>query len=207
MPLVSVWKCAKTGKLFENKSKYIKHLRNLGYERRIQRQKDVYRNKWEELVKELNSLTTEYEIMNWIEDHSKDLLMNALNHNTFRTQVPKFINEFKIKVTRFQLKYDSAISCSHSAPRGQRSNWDRNLKIGPTHFPGWTAHLEFGFSHDINTFFSDIFRGTGIHTGTGGTWRNFEHDGVKYRGLHSYVTLWADDWPGLKVYHALTHEE
>lgn len=207
MPLVSVWKCPKTGKLFENKPKYIKHLRNLGYERRIQRQKSVYRNKWEELVTELNSLTTEYQIMNWIEEHSKDLLMNALNHNTIQTRVPKFIDEFKIKVTGFQLKYDSAIRCSHSAPRGQRHNWDRNPKIGPTHFPGWTAHLEFGFSHDIPTFFSDIFRGTGIHTGTGSTWRDFEYDGVKYKGLHSYVTLWADDWPGLKVYHALTQNE
>lgn len=207
MPIVCVWKCPQTGKLFEDKSKYIKHLRSLGIERRIQRQKKVYRNQWDNLVQELNSLSTAQEIADWIESHSKDLLINALNHNTFRTKVPKFINEFKIKVTGFNLKYNPAISCYHSAPRGHRTNWNQNSKHNPTHFPGWTAHLEFGFSHDIPTFFSDVFRNTGIHTGTGSTWTNFEHDGIKYQGLHSYVTLWADDWPGLKVYRALTHEE
>lgn len=207
MPLVYVWKCPKTGKLFEDKSKYIKHLRTLGIQNRIQRQKDVYRNKWNDLLKELHACSTDYEIVNWIEDHSKDLLMNALNHNTIQTRVPSFINDFKIKITGFKLKYNSAISCSRSAPRGQKTNWDKNPDNGPINFPGWTAHLEFGFSHRIPTFFSDIFQGTGIHTGTGSTWHDFEYDGVKYKGLHSYVTLWDDDWPGLKVMHALTHEE
>lgn len=207
MPLVSVWKCPKTGKIFENKAKYIKHLRDLGIERRIQRQKDVYRNKWADLVKELNSLCTEDEIVSWIENHSKELLINALNHDTFRTKVPKFINKFKIKVTGFTLKYNSAISCSHSAPRGRKTNWHRDQKIGPTHYAGWAVHLEFGINHEIPTFFSDLFKNTGIETGSGGSWKNFEYDGEKYKGLHSYVTLWEDDWPGLKVYRALTQNE
>lgn len=207
MPLVYIWKCPKTGKLFEDKSKYIKHLRNLGIQNRIQRQKDVYRNKWNDLLKELHACSTDYEIVNWIEDHSKELLMNALKHDTFRTHVPKFINDFKIKITSFKLKYNPNIACSHSAPRGHKTNWGGNPKIGPSHFPGWEAHLEFGFSHEIPTFFSNVFNGTGIYTGTGSSWNKFEHDGVKYKGLHSHVTLWADDWPGLKMMHVLTHEE
>lgn len=207
MPLVSVWKCPETGKLFENKSKYIKHLRSVGIERRIQRQKAVYRNEWDKLVSELNMLTTEDEIILWIESHSKDLLMNALNYSSIRTHVPKFINDFKIKVTSFKLKYKSDVRCSHSAPRGCRSNWSGDPKDGPAYYPGFDAHLEFGFSHDIPTFFSDVFHNTGINTGSGSNWHNFEHEGIKYKGYHSYVTLWADDWPGLKVRRALTVEE
>lgn len=207
MPQVIVWKCPQTGKLFEDKSKYFKHLRALGINRRIQRQKDVYRKKWESLVYELNSLSDDDSIAAWIESNSKFLLMNSLNRGLIKTHVPKYINEFKIKVTRFKLKYNPAKACTHDAPRGQRTNWHGNNELGSSHFPAFEAHLEFGCSHDFPGFFSDLFRDTGICTGTGSTWTSFEHDGIKFKGYHSYVTLWEDDWPGLKMIHALTHEE
>lgn len=206
MPIISVYKCPVTGKLFENKSKYIKHLRDLGNHNRIQRQKEVYRNKWQALITELNSLHDSAHIAKWIEDHSKDLLMNGMNHYHINTRVPKCINDFKIKVTNFDLKYNPMVSCSHSAPRGCKTNWGGKTEHGPTHYPAFVAHMEFGFSHDTPCFFSDVFGDTGICTGSGSSWHNFEHNGIKYKGLHSYVTLWADDWPGLKVHHHLTQE-
>lgn len=207
MPLVNVWKCPKTGKLFEDKTKYIKHLRDLGYRNRVKRNKDVYRKNWKKLVKDLNSLSTSDAIAEWIENHSKELLINALNHYSIQWRVPKFVNNFHIKVTSLDLRRKLNIACTHSAPRGCKTNWGGDHTDRPSHYPGWTGHLEFGFSHEIQPFFSDVFRGTGINTGSGGSWKNFERDGIKYRGLHSYVTLWEADWPGLKMYHALTQNE
>jgi hypothetical protein len=207
MPLVSVWKCPQTGKLFENKSKYIKHLRNIGIERRIKRQKEVYRNEWDCKIQELSLLPTEHDIIAWIENHSKLLLLNEINHGTFRTHVPKCIDTFRIKITSLGLYYDSTIACTHSAPKGKQTNWFRDSSL-PTHFPGFRGHLEYGVSDADSRFgFSGLWKDTGIRTASGSSWKDFIYDGVKYKGFHFDVTLWEDDWPGLKMYRAMTLEE
>lgn len=207
MPVVSVWKCPKTGKLFENKSKYIKHLRNLGIERRIKRQKDVYRNEWDNKVRELNMLPEQTEICNWLEDHSKLLLMNALNYATFRTHVPKTLETFDLKIVSLRLRYRDQIACTHSAPRGRKTSWRIGNSNGITHFPGWKGNIEFGVSEDQYCMGSDYFKNTGIHTGTGSSWQSFMHNDKKYKGYHYDVILWENDWPGLKIHRALTLEE
>lgn len=206
MPVVSVWKCPKTGKLFENKVKYIKHLRNLGNERRILRQKDAYRNEWDNKLNELSMLSNQTEICDWIESHSKLLLMNAINHAAFRTHVPKYLDTFDIKIVSLRLKYRDRIACTHSAPRGRKSNWHGDHS-SPTHFPGWKGNIEFGVSEDTYRYGSDYFKNTGIYTGTGSSWHDVMHNGKKYRGYHYDIILWEDDWPGLKMYRVLTLEE
>jgi len=191
MPLVSVWKCPQTGKLFENKSKYFKHLRKLALDRRIKRTKSVFQKEFATKVLELRMCSSEQEIINWIENNSKILALNDLycNRKHLRNVDPDKLNAFRIKI--------KSIGLAYSPHMGYRVN-----------NPGWIGHLEYGVSgrvYDIG--FSDMWQGTGIQTASGSSWHDFEHDGIKYQGMHFNVRLAADDWPAMKMYRALALDE
>ena len=191
MPLVSVWKCPQSGKLFENKSKYFKHLRKLALDRRIQRTKTVFQNEFASKVLKLRMCSNEQEIINWIENNSKTLALNDLwcNRKHLRNVDPDKLNAFRIKIKAFGLDYQP-----HMSPLNGR--------------PGWYGHLEYGISERFcGVGFNDLWRGTGIQLGPGSNWHDFEHDGIKYQGMHFYVRLAADDWPAMKMYRALTLDE
>lgn len=191
MPLVSVWKCPQTGKLFENKSKYFKHLRQLALDRRIKRTKFFFHEEFASKVLELRLCSNELEIINWIENNSKTLALNDLywNYRHIRNVDPDKLNAFRIKIKSIELDYRPFMSRLNGRP-------------------GWYGHIEYGVSDRFcGVGFSDMWKGTGIQTGSGSSWHDFEHDGIKYQGMHFDVRLAADDWPAMKMYRALTLDE
>ena len=58
----------------------------------------------------------------------------------------------------------------------------------PRGYPGWGGRIEYQISHDLG-FGSDLMRGIGIHTGTGG--------GIRDNRYGFDVKFFDSDWPGI----------
>lgn len=80
-------------------------------------------------------------------------------------------------------------SNSHSAPLGKMTNYHHDSNH-PSGYPGYRGHISYQMIDDSGGG-SNIFRQTGINTGSGGG------GGIKY----TYeVTLFAADWPMLVLH-------
>jgi len=185
------FQCPWTDELFGTKRGYITHLTKLRETRMHKRAKQNIRDK--KFADFYNQPSLEA-VVNWVNTNPEFFFDNAYRsawaHD--RERVLKARDEFWVKITYLDLTYSESVSNSHSAPRGKGTNWGGretdNGKSRPRGYPGFGGNIEFQMSHDIG-FGSDLFRGTGIHTGTG--------SGVSDNRYGFDVKFFLDDFPGI----------
>lgn len=191
MPQILVWKCPHTGELFESKTKYQTHLKRLSVERVARRKEDKFKAERAAYFKQMrDNVRTPEELVNFVKDNWEAFCNNAVVNDPRRFEPKRKPHpdlEY-LKLTEF--RWDPNLSCSHSAPIGKQTNWGGNKKDQPTGYPGWKARIEYQTTdHKTHKYeySGDMWKGTGVHTGTGGYASNYYY----------YIELWADDWPAM----------
>ena len=194
--LVEAYRCPWTSNVFATKKEYLKHLA----EYRVNHiYKLIYRNNFVKTRAEFNSMPDGDSIVKWIEDNSIWFAINAKNNYLWsdrdKFKIPK---DFKLKILKFSLVYDEHTSNSHCCPRGGKTNWGGRTPGVPRGYLGWTGNIEYQVSHELLGFGSELFKDTGINTGTGG--------GGKTRSSYG-IELFASDWPEMAAKIAMDRVE
>ena len=188
--VAKAYQCPWTDKVFATKAAYRKHLSELRENRMHKRARENIRNR---KLDDLINQTSFEDIVNWIETNPEFFFDGVIKfgHSGWATRRAHLREDFWIKITYLDLRWSDSVSNSHSCPRGGVTCWSSHeAKDGrPRGYPGWHGRIEFQISHDLG-FGSDVFRSTGIHTGTGGGGGNncFGYD----------VKFFASDWPGVR---------
>lgn len=191
MPQVLAWECPRTEKLFKDKAVYLVHLKELARESIEQKAIDKYKAEKEAFFKNMrDTCTSTSDIEEFIKKHFKRFISNGYDRR-FWFDKPKRIRGPKLEHITITAEWRNRIANTHSAPIGQAQNF-RQDPTKPCNFPGFKGRITFGMDKDSPGFTSDMFEGTGIHTGTGGG----GHKNVSYD-----LILWADDWPAMSEAH------
>lgn len=186
------FECPWTGKIFGAKKAYVNHLRVIRQDR-IYRQ--IRNRRFQAVLDEFNNQPSFDAIRRWVELHPEFFFDIGLKSawTSDHARLEKIRRDFWIKITHLDVTYSNSVSNTHACPRDGITNWGGRdtLKDGtpaPRGYPGWSGRIEIEFSHDIR-FGGDVFRGTGIHTGSGGSTngKNYGYD----------VKFFESDWPGL----------
>lgn len=204
MSRVLVWKSDADGKLFEDKSKYQKHLRKLAAERRKIANIEVAKEQREEFIVQMRSVQDIKGLEQFIKDNWKWFFYNGLAHE-FSTKKQSKMHEL-VDIEFKHIRWNPHLSNSHSHPIGGVMNWgERDPKV-PSGYPGWCGELCFsiktppylyrGKTYYDAGFGSRYFERTIIHTGTGGARGHDMYDDSVSKYGYS-CTLWAADFPGL----------
>ena len=192
------FQCPWTKQIFGAKKSYVAHLKRI-------RQDRIYRNirnrRRQALLDDFNNQRGFEEIMRWVELHPEFFFDNGINRgwDSDRARHEKLRSDWSVKITLLELNYSPSVSNTHACPRNGVTNWggDTKLKDGtpaPRGYPGWSGRIEFEVSHKDVRWGSDVFKNTGIHTGTGGSVGG---------GIYGYdVKFFASDWPGLQALRA-----
>jgi len=191
MPQVRMWKCPKTGKLFEDLDEYRQHLREVASERFMRRKAvDFVRA----ATSELRCQSSFEDIAEWIVANSTMLAVRAAYHNAigWRQGEPNLIPPFFfIRHVEFKdMEWREAIRHNNHAPLGQPT--DRDVASS-----GWYGRLIFRAKGDHYCITRDLFAETGINlcNGVGGDGR------YRYQ-----VILFDEDFPNLSVMSRLRQE-
>lgn len=183
------YQCKWTGKLYATKRNYVNHLKKLRKERMNQNARIQMRQR---LIQDLNRQLDIDSIVNWIETHPDFFLTNSLSRCGYSDYLKNLLGDFYITDVNLDIQYKSKIPNTHCSPRHGITNFSRQSDL-PMNYPGWYGRFGFKISHNLPTFGSDLFSGTGIHLGTGGSGGD---------NKYSYdVKLFQDDWEGLKSTH------
>lgn len=188
MPKVEAWLCPKTGLLF-NTADYRRHLAHKAATNRFAQRRKAMIARAHYCLDDLHRQTSFVDIAAWIEQNAKLLFQVQIIHGRmgfYRKEVPP--KGFAISEVTFRgMVWKDECRITHCAPIGKRTNWGHDKSL-PTSYPGYNGHIHFVMDKDGAGGSSDIFRQTGINTGSGGGGgRNFSYE----------VTLFADDWPML----------
>jgi len=193
--LGTAYRCPWTGKVFSAKKSYVSHLKVL----RENRMHSAIRARIRQRVfEDLISQGDFNRIIQWVETHPEFFFDRAVGS---RLNAKKYIEEvrdkFWIKITYLDVRWNDSVSNSHNCPRGGVTCWSsREAEDGrPRGYPGWHGKIEFQLSHDLG-FGSDVFRGLGIHTGTGG--------GTSDNRYGYDVKFFQSDWPGLEKFRMVS---
>lgn len=213
MSIVSVYKCDKTGKLFEDKTKYQTHLKKLAKEARIRSklefEKQEFIAQWDEIhnteisLEQLKDLIILKQSIFWA-----DASVNFRSSSSWKEIGKKTRKGVSmpmpdlVEFTVFDLKYSQSVSNSHCCPKNGITNW-WGRKDAPRGYPGWQGRVEWKirWPKEFEGCYpgSDLFQGEHccIHSGTGGGggWK----DGYQRFGYD--CELFAADWPGLVRYY------
>ena len=194
MSRVLVWRSDADGKLFEDKAKYVKHLRKLAGARLDDRRMARAAALKLEFVRNMgNTVSSREELLQFITDNWQWFFYNGLSRQYYRRKGKVIAEQLvAIKMRPFSYGFQSN---SHSAPRGKSTNWCGRQTNEPNGYLGWHTRIEFVLKSkgQYGGFGSDYFADTGICTGTGGGGggeENLIHYGYD-------VTLWADDFPAM----------
>jgi len=186
--IVTAFKCPWTEQVYATKKAYVKHLRELREDRIHRAIRARIQNK---IFEELINQPSFDKIIEWIETHPEFFFDRAIERGRagWSDRRLHLRDKFWIKITYLDVRWSDSVSNSHSCPRGGVTCWSsREAEDGrPRGYPGWQGRIEFQLSHDLG-FGSDVFRGVGIHTGTGGGTSNNRYYDVKF---------FASDWPSL----------
>lgn len=204
MSVITAYKCDTTGRLFEDKAKYTKHIRKIAADRRAERK-----------IEQAHRADQQWWADNfWNRVRSHAQLEAAILHHSdvFAARgVKNYFNSRSklkpapvIKFTTFQLKYSSHVSNSHCRPHNGVTCWSSHeAKDGrPTGYPGWHGRFDYVVqSHKGQTGYypgsSDMWEGTRIYSGSGGGggYRDQENNFLQSFGFS--FSLFAADWPAM----------
>jgi len=187
---IEVWKCARTGALFEEVIDYRRHLCKLAAVRQFKRNRIARLAKADEVLHGRLNLRSFEEIAQWLEDNGRLLLERQLVHRAhefrMRNTKGKIPKDFEFKdITFSEMRWRDHCSNSHSAPKGKKTNWGGKKGI-PTGYPGFRGRIRFFLSGYPDSS-SNILDDTAIYTGSGGGGGYVSYD----------VTLFAEEWPML----------
>lgn len=185
--------CPWTKEIYSSKRSYVSHLKRLRTERMHKRAKDLrFQRKLEDLwdQPDFNS------IVKWINLNSDVFWENAKRQGwaSDASRWDKIRDKFEIKIVHLSLDYSDCISNSHNCPRNGVTNWGGTTKLkdgtpAPRGYPGFRGNIKIQLPVEPLSFASNVLRGTGIHTGSGGAGGS---------GHYGYdVKFFLDDWPGL----------
>ncbi len=186
MPQVIAWECPHTGDLFKSKARYDAHLRALSRDRAAARKE---KREWEDIREAMAPLyrqTSLQGVVNWLQENPEILVRKAAFRNPDRHRRRGAALQLEIAM---KLHWNERASNSHKAPFGEETNFCGQDRTLPSSFPGWQGRIDYHI-RGVDGF--EIFRGTGINTGTGGG-----HSGGR-TGFESYgfdVILFAQDFP------------
>ena len=188
MSRVLVWKSDADGKLFEDKSKYQKHLRKLAARRAAERKIAAYETDLELFFDSMGQVASFDELQQFIKDNWARFRTNCHKNGSWRKRSFAKNDDqlISLELTGFFFKQD--LSNSHSCPRDGVQNFDRRSehnKGKPTGYPGWSGRISYSVTNSTG-FGSDYFSNTPICTGSGG--------GGDQR-LSYELKLWAADFP------------
>lgn len=185
----TAYSCPWTGKLFDHKQSYIRHLRRLQQNKRDQRRATRHTELISKLHNDWIHQPDLKSIVEWVEQNP-DFFFERLKYRVKNSdQITAARSKFNLRITYLSVNYMDCVSNSHHAPRDGITNWIKD-DSKPRGYPGWSGRIEFVTGGHHSTFGSDVFRSTGIHTGTGGSLGN-GHYGFS-------VNIFASDWPGLE---------
>jgi uncharacterized C2H2 Zn-finger protein len=184
MPVITAYQCPRTKKVFTDKSDYMIHLRALAAYNIQNRKEATAKRHLHTLFIEMRQVKSLDELEKWIIDHSFIFFVNGKIHGTWFGKYPDGRYKFgKITSVNISIReYKETCSNSHQAPIGKVQNWEREVDK-PIGYPGWYGRIKI-WLEDYKDFNFDLFKKTGINTGTGG---GGEYD----------VFLFKEDWPGL----------
>lgn len=200
MSVITAYKCDHTGKLFEDKAKYQKHIRKVAAQRR--RIKQIEKN---------IQLEAEWWADNfWNKVRSLEQLQAAILHhrdvfaaNGLAECWPRY-KRLKatpiIEFTQFSLRWSDRVSNSHSCPHNGVTNWGGRDKTAPLNYPGWSGRFDYVVqSYKSQEGFypgsSDMWKKSRIHTGTGG---GGGFNQKTFRQSFGFgIELFAADWPAM----------
>lgn len=195
---VQVYKCRFTGKLFDlaDRDKYVNHLLALRGDMKERRLEDRMKKAWATWIKaEKKKITHPDQIVPWFLENQKKIMATV---NARATGSISSHDKFSIKTDEFtklvlDIKWDPNCSNSHRAPDGKPYNWCQKDLSLPTGYPGWKGRLSGCLKriskHNGAYPYGDAYKLVGIKTGGGGGGND----------NHSYdVTIFLDDWPGLR---------
>jgi uncharacterized C2H2 Zn-finger protein len=203
--IANAFQCPWTGNIFSNKKSYVKHLRELREDRIHRAIRARIQNK---IFDEFINQDSFENLIEWIETHPEFFFDRVIQKGRagWRNRSEHLRDKFWIKITYLDVHWSDSVSNSHSCPRGGVTCWSSREaeETGrPRGYPGWAGRIEFQLSHGYESGFgSDTFRGTGIHTGTGG--------GISDNRYGYDVKFFASDWPGLekhRVFEILKNEK
>lgn len=196
---VQVRKCRFTGKIFEEKDlkKYAAHLKKLRVElaeaRKIERTKKTFKA-W--LTKEKKKIKHPDEIPAWFLKNQRTIMDGAnagFGDRPFKSDKFFSTDEFT-KFVFTGIRYNKNASNSHVHPDNGVGNWCGKDSGKPTGYKGWEGHadgtLKRNKNHSGSYPYSAGLNAVGIKTGSGG-------GGNENWGYG--ITIFLDDWPGLKA--------
>jgi hypothetical protein len=205
MSVITAYKCDTTGKLFEEKATYQKHIRKVAAERRTQRKIDAARktekqwwmdNFWNR-VKSLEQLKVA------ILHHRDVFAANGVKN--YRGN-PKLLPTPIIEFTTLNLRYKDSVSNSHNCPHDGVTNWghraDRESNDRPCGYPGWSGRFYYDVqSHkkQLHSYpgSSGMWKNTRIHTGSGGGGGHKDQEKNFKQSFGYDLYLFFSDWPAM----------
>ena len=196
MTKITAYKCPDTGKLFEHIKDYRSHrkkvLAKLAREREIKNAAELDQKWWEKNfwhgVKSLAQLKAAIML-------HRDVL--ALRGLKFDRSLPHVKPTPIVEITEFSLTYNDHISNTHSCPHNGVNNLGR-YNTRPLGYSGWHGRIDYRVQSCAKQSYcypggGDMWKGTRIHTGTGGGGGFKEPTQTQSFGYD--ITLWAADWP------------
>jgi hypothetical protein len=216
MPQVLAWQSA-DGQLFTDKTQYQRHQRRLAAQRRRDRLAQDAEQHRAQFLAAMAQVCSVADLTQFIHDHWSCFTTNAARHGRefFGCKVWPTLQHLEFA----DLFWHHNVSNSHSAPADGKTNWWRH-DDQPLGYPGWKGRLRYSVSNPRTyRFASDFFKGTPIHTGSGGVCESHAWAAVHRaetaamdasgqqtadREICHYeydVTLWSADWPGLTQTH------
>lgn len=196
------WKCPSTGNIFVRKDQYVKHLKTLAKERinakkraKFEAEREAF---WANMRKTVRNAK---DLEQFVKDNWQAFVQNAIRNERWGD---KFERAAKWRVKRGlsvdipellwfkveSLNWSDSVSNSHNCPLNGVTNWGHRDKNAPISYPGWTGKISYQTTdEDTNTyeFGGDMWKGTGVNTGTGGYASNYYY----------YIELFAEDWAGM----------
>jgi hypothetical protein len=201
MSQVLVWKSDSDGKLFEDKTKYAKHLRKLAAARADERKvAKVEASREQFLIDMGNTVTSIEHLEQFIKDNWKWFAANGAASASWRKPAN---TEHKLVGIEITAQWRNSVSNSHRCPRGGVTNWSPSMNRGnglnlPEGYPGWAGVIKFSVDagssdHKVPRkycgFGSDYFDRTIVNTGSGGSGNGY---------TYSYsLELFAADFPAM----------
>ncbi len=188
MPQVTVWKCPRTGKLFEDKPVYLTHLRRVAEKNHRDRMRARNEQSVRSRMDELYRLVSFVEIAEWIAENGPLLIDNwKLGTKSRHTSSRCRLSE--VKIDQMQWSVRTLTRYAYSWKRVLPLDINSNME----YYPGWTGKISFNFvgaPYDVN----DVLDAAGIRTIYS---HSLSENVFKYQ-----CVLFAADFPSLAVAEA-----
>lgn len=206
MSIITAYKSDTDGKIFEDKKRYQAHLRKLAAQRRQDNKLQEAEREFDEFNIRMGQVASIAELEQFIKANWQSFWVNGIKNNAWRLRGKPAVMHECVDIKFDLVRWKDHISNSWVCPRNGVTNWCNGDKSKPSGYPGWYGRIKIkvrpplkthrGKSYLDDGWGSDYFANTVICTGSGGGGGSHGTDYVRYE---YEVTLWADDFPVMKL--------